>query len=273
MTFKPYISQATLEILNLKNRLNTYNDEYFKYNIPNSFSQYNNLILNKGKTIWDKLYEDAFKEKSCYEGEEDFKYNNFTKKGKFKNVSSKYFDLYNKKDNKIKNKRNKNNSTDIKKKNIKKIKAKMQNKSFDDKNKTLNLNEINNINNINNINYINNINNINTINSINNINNINIINNMSPMHINLRKKENTGKRFCDNNEISENSYYKIKEQKERYHWRNSLLNIKPLFSEPCDMTYHLNVMQSAAWNDNYVNKITFDNNTKCRSVINLVNIY
>ena len=89
MTFKPCISQATLEILNLKNRLNMDNDDYFKYNIPNSFSQYNNLILNKGKTIWDKLYDEAFKEKSCYEGEEDFKYNNIKKIIKCKNVSSK----------------------------------------------------------------------------------------------------------------------------------------------------------------------------------------
>ena len=51
-----------------------------------------------------------------------------------------------------------------------------------------------------------------------------------------------------------------------------LLNIKPLFTEPYDLTYHLNIMNSGAWNNNYVNKITFDNNTKCRSVINLVNL-
>ena len=59
VTFRPYVSQATLEILDIKNRLNTNNDEIYKYHIPNSFSQYNNWILNKGRTIWDKLYEEA----------------------------------------------------------------------------------------------------------------------------------------------------------------------------------------------------------------------
>ena len=34
--------------------------------------------------------------------------------------------------------------------------------------------------------------------------------------------------------------------------------------------HHLNIIQSGAWNDNYVNKITLNDNTKCRSVINLI---
>ena len=67
VTFHPYVSQATLEILDIKNRLNNDNDEFYKYHIPNSYSQYNNLELNKGRTIWDKLYEEAGQKKNCCE--------------------------------------------------------------------------------------------------------------------------------------------------------------------------------------------------------------
>ena len=63
----------------------------------------------------------------------------------------------------------------------------------------------------------------------------------------------------------------MKKEKEKYHWRNSLLKIKPLYTEPNDSTYHLNIMQAGAWNDNYVNKIVLKDNLKNKSVINLVN--
>jgi len=46
--------------------------------------------------------------------------------------------------------------------------------------------------------------------------------------------------------------------------------MKPFSSEPTDTTYHLNIMQSGAWNDNLVNKITLDGNTKGKSVIKLI---
>ena len=36
ITFHPYVSPATLEILDIKNRLNNNNDEFYKYHIPNS---------------------------------------------------------------------------------------------------------------------------------------------------------------------------------------------------------------------------------------------
>jgi hypothetical protein len=63
----------------------------------------------------------------------------------------------------------------------------------------------------------------------------------------------------------------MKEEKEKFHWRNSLLKIKPpVNAEINDRTYHLNIMQTSAWNDNFVNKITFDGNAKARSVINLM---
>ena len=239
LTFRPFISQATLEILDIKNRLNTNNDEFYKYKIPNTYSQYNNFILNKGRTIWDKLYEEAFQEKHCIESQT--LYNNIRKKNRFRNISSKYFDLYTKNGNKVKNKRKLNNSTDIKQNKLK-IKSKMINKSFDDKNRKNNFN-------------------------------LNNTNGMSATPINIeKKKENKRRSFFECSDANEYNFYKMKKEKEKYHWRNSLLNIKPLFTEPYDLTYHLNIMNSGAWNNNYVNKITFDNNTKCRSVINLVNL-
>ena len=84
-----------------------------------------------------------------------------------------------------------------------------------------------------------------------------------------KNKENTRSSFLECDDIKEYNYYKIKKEKEKYHWRNSLLKMKPLYLEPNDVTYHLNIMQTSAWNDNYVNKITFDGNKKFRSVINL----
>ena len=245
ITFKPFVSQASLEILDIKNRLNINNDDFYKYRIPNSFSQYNNFILNKGRTIWDKLYEEAFQKKNCYE-DSFIKFNNIKKKDKFKNVSSKFFDIYNHKNKKqIKNKGNINKSVDIKTKNNNKIKTTIMNKSFDFKNINNNLKSLNNVNN-----------NIDL--SIENID---------------KKNQNKKRKVFEANDFKENSFYKMKNEKEKFHWRNSLLNIKPLYSEPNDFTYHLNIMQCGAWNDNYVNKVTINDDTKCKSVINLVNLY
>ncbi len=84
-----------------------------------------------------------------------------------------------------------------------------------------------------------------------------------------KKKQNKRSSFLECDDIKEYNYYKIKKEKEKFHWRNSLLKMKPLYLEPNDATYHLNIMQTSAWNDNYVNKIIFDGNKKSRSVINL----
>ena len=212
ITFHPYISRATLEILDIKNRLNNNNNEIYKYNILNGNIPYNNLKLNKGRTIWDKLYQEGRKNKSCDNG-------NMIKESSLKKNPNKfvYLDLDNCK-NKIKNKLNINNSFYNKNKKKKPI-----SKFFDDKN----------------------------------------------CQNHKKKKENTRSSFLECDDIKEYNYYKIKKEKEKYHWRNSLLKMKPLYLEPNDGTYHLNIMQTSAWNDNYVNKITFDGNKKCRSVINL----
>ena len=247
VTFKPYVSQATLEILDIKNNINANNDEIYKYHIPNSFSQYNNFILNKGRTIWDKLYEEASQTKNC---NERYLYNNnnknIRKKDRFRNVSSKYFDIYINKDkdnekdkDKIKNKKNikKNNSFNFKPNNLQKSRNK--NKSFDDKSFNNDLKGLYSINNIN--------------------------------KKEKKKKEFKRRSYFECNDINEYNYYKMKNEKEKFHWRNSLLKIKPLYKIN-DATYHLNIMQSGAWNDNYVNKVTIDDNTKCKSVLDLINI-
>lgn len=237
VTFRPYVSQASLEILDIKNKLNTNNDECYKYHIPNSYSQYNNLILNKGRTIWDKLYEEAGQKKNCYEEQLIKELIPVRRKStKFKNISSKYFNVY-LYDGKNKNKRNKNNS--FYKNNLEKSKAKGSNKSFDNKSSLSNLMELSNIN--------------------------------STGHFG-NKKDNKKKSYYEHNDndIKEYNYYKLKKEREKNNWRNSLLKMKPFSSEPTDTTYHLNIMQSGAWNDNLVNKITLDGNTKGKSVIKLI---
>ena len=85
------------------------------------------------------------------------------------------------------------------------------------------------------------------------------------------KKDNKKKSYYEHNDndIKEYNYYKLKKEREKNNWRNSLLKMKPFSSEPTDTTYHLNIMQSGAWNDNLVNKITLDGNTKGKSVIKI----
>jgi len=212
ITFRPYISRATLEILGIKNRLNNNNDEIYKYNVNDGNSPCNNLKLNKGITIWDKLYQEGRKNKN-YQNGNMIKENSLKKKPyKFSNS-----DLDEK--NKIKNKLNINNSLNNKNKKKKSIC-----KSFEDKN----------------------------------------------LRNHRKKKENKRISFLECADIKEYNYYKIKKEKEKFHWRNSLLKMKLLYLEPNDVTYHLNIMQTSAWNDNYINKITFDENKKSRSIINLI---
>jgi len=237
VTFHPYVSQATLEILDIKNRLNNDNDEFYKYHIPNSYSQYNNLELNKGRTIWDKLYEEAGQKKNCCEEHSLKDLMPLKKKSsnRFKNISSKYFELYSNPDKTNRKKRVNNISNSFEKNNKKMIKMKTVNNSFDNK---YNLGDLNSMN--------------------------------TTAHFGEKKKENKRRSFYECDDINEYNYYKKKQEKEKFHWRNSLLKLKPLNPEVSDYTYHLNIMQMGAWNDNFVNKVTFDGNAKARSVINLM---
>jgi len=101
--FHPYINRATLEILDIKNSLNINNDEIYKYNIAIGNNPYNILKLNKGKTIWDKLYQEGRKNKSYDNG-------NMIKESSLKKKHNKflYLDLNYSKNN-IKNKLSINN--------------------------------------------------------------------------------------------------------------------------------------------------------------------
>ena len=65
----------TLEILDLKNRENTNNEDCYKYNITNSKSQPGDGCDNNGKTIFDKLYDDRYKK--IYISQKDFFKENF----------------------------------------------------------------------------------------------------------------------------------------------------------------------------------------------------
>jgi hypothetical protein len=68
--------------------------------------------------------------------------------------------------------------------------------------------------------------------------------------------------FYEFNDANYYKYYKKKKEKEKSNWRNSLLKLKSFSTQPCDKSYHLNIMQSGAWNDNYVNKIVLNENNE-----------
>jgi hypothetical protein len=243
ITFHPYINQVTLEILDLKNRMNTNNDEFYKYNITYNKSQYGDVYLNNGRTIHDKLYEDSFKK--YYNNYQDYllnsnnnedinnynyNYNYYQakKRNKFKSVSAKYLDIYkNRKINKdiiYNNRRDLNNKIQLKKNNLK------INKSLDD------------------INYIRNSN-----------DNSNTSRNIKK----LKQKKNNAIQ-------SEGEKYKKNEENDNYQWKNSLLSLKPLPGKTNDNTYHINVRQKGAWDDNLINLITFDKNANTRAIINSI---
>ena len=245
-TFHPYVNQITLEILNVKNRINTNNDELYKYNITNNKTQYD-LNLNKGKAIFDKLYENSYKK--TYISQEDllksinydesinYNYNMYQmrKKNKFKNIPTKYLDIYKNKENKIMNK----NICSLSQKSIS-IKNNIQfrkkplktNRSFDDINSARYINDINN-------------------------------NTITPR--NARKLNQKNK-----NKQNEESKYKKKEEIDNYQWKNSLLNLKSLHGKSNDITYHINIRQRGAWDNNFMNQIMLGKNSNTRAIINSI---
>ena len=75
ITFHPYINQVSLEILDEKNRMNTNNEEFYKYNVASNKSQYGDGYLNNRRTIYDKLYEDSFKKYYNNYNNQDYLYN------------------------------------------------------------------------------------------------------------------------------------------------------------------------------------------------------
>ena len=245
ITFHPYINQVSLEILDEKNRMNTNNDEFYKYNVASNKSQYVDEYLNNRRTIYDKLYEDSFKKYYNNYNNQDYLYNSMNnedinnynynynlyqmkKRNKFKSVSAKYLDIYkNKKINKeipYNNQRDLNNKIQLKKNSLK------INKSLDD------------------------------------INIIKYSNDNSNTSRNIKKLKQK-----KNNLIpSEGEKYKKNEENDNYQWKNSLLSLKPFPGKTNDNTYHINVRQKGAWDDNLINLITFDKNANTRAIINSI---
>ena len=240
ITFHPYINQVTLEILDIKNNINTNNEEFYKYNINRS--QYDDFDVNKGRTIFDKLYEDSFKKNYNkpdyilnsinYEDNYNYTLYQIKKRDKYKNILPKYLDIYKNDNNKNNKRMNKTINFDIKlkKRNLK------ENKSYDD---------------------------INTMNSINN--NYNDFNN----RINSRNlKSNKPQKPYINNINNNEEKYKRHEEIDNYQWKNTLLSIKSDKRKYNDYTYHINVRQKGAWDSNFLNQIKLDKNANTRSIIN-----
>ena len=249
ITFHPYVNQVTFEILDIKNRINTNNDEFYKYNISNNKSQHGELDLNNGRTIHDRLYEESLKKYYNYQDyflrsinyDDSYNYNyNYNlylmrKRNKLRSISTQYLPRYNDPENNRFNKNCKycyqrriNNKIQFKKNNLK------VNKSFDD------------------------------INTIRNINNINDNSNTS---INLNKLKNKNKNYI---QVKEEEKYKKNEEINNYQWKNSLLSLNPLKGKINDYTYHINVRQKGAWDNNLMNLITLDKNANTRSIINSI---
>ena len=243
ITFHPYINQNTLEILDLKNRNNTNNEECYKYNITSNKTQYGDLYLNQGRTIHDKLYEDSLKKyynnynnqeyiinSINYEDTYNYNYNynlyQMRKINKQRSISMKYLDIYkNKKNNKncfYCYQKDLNRNKNPTKKNSLKI-----NKSSDDINSARNL-----------------------------IENPNTSRNIKK----LKQKKNN---FIQ----SEGDKYQKNEEKNNYQWKNSLLSLKPFPGKTSDNTYHINIRQKGAWDDNLINLINLDKNANTRAII------
>ena len=102
---------------------------------------------------------------------------------------------------------------------------------------------------------------------INTIRNINNINDNSNTSINLNKLKNKNKNYI---QVKEEEKYKKNEEINNYQWKNSLLSLNPLKGKINDYTYHINVRQKGAWDNNLMNLITLDKNANTRSIINSI---
>ena len=238
VTFHPYINKVSLDILEMRNRVNSNNDNIYKYNITNNKSQ--DLNSNKGRTIYDKLYQDSFKKynniqyyfKSVnyYDAyNENYNYNIYQikKRNRFKSFSTKFLNA--EKNKKISKKfasfQQRNlNDLDIFKRN----KLKM-NKTLDEINKSRKIKNISKPSR--NFKYLN-----------QNISNYD----GSYRDINKRKKEN-----------------------DEYKLRKKLMNLKTFNNNSIDQTYHLNVRENGAWEMDSINYI-IDKRANTRYVVNSI---
>ena len=222
----------------MRNRVNSNNDNIYKYNITNNKSQ--DLNSNKGRTIYDKLYQDSFKKYNNIQDyfksvnyydayNENYNYNIYQikKRNRFKSFSTKFLNA--EKNKKISKKfasfQQRNlNDLDIFKRN----KIKM-NKTLDEINKSRKIKNISKPSR--NFKYLN-----------QNISNYD----GSYRDINKRKKEN-----------------------DEYKLRKKLMNLKTFNNNSIDTTYHLNVRENGAWEMESINYI-IDKRANTRYVVNSI---
>ena len=246
-TFHPYVNQVTLEILDLKNRANTNNDECYKYNITNSKRQFCDTYENNGRTIFDKLYDDRYKKTHMSQDDflrsinydENFNYNynhclyQKKKRSKYKNISPRYLDIYKSQEYKMMNKNGSFLSHGYiygkmppKKKQLK------INRSFDYFNSAKYFND----------------------------------NGISSRNTKKIKSKNINYNY----NISEEEPYKKKGEMNNYLWKNSLLSLKSSSGNSSDKTYRLNIRQKGAWDNNVPNKILLNRNVNTRSILSSI---
>ena len=73
-----------------------------------------------------------------------------------------------------------------------------------------------------------------------------------------------------NKQQVEESKYKKNEEIDNYQWKNSLLNLKSLHGKTNDITYHINIRQRGAWDNNFMNNIILDKNENTKALINSI---
>ena len=251
-TFHPSINQVTLEILDLKNRANTNNDECYKYNITNSRRQFCDTYENNGKTIFDKLYDDRYKKIHMSQEDflrsinydENFNYNynhslyQKKKKNKYKNISPRYLDIFKSQEYKM---LNKNRSF---------LSYGYMHGKIPPKKKQLKINR-----------------------SFDYFGTAKYFNDAGISSRNTKKIKNKNINYNYNYyNISEEEPYKKKEEINNYLWKNSLLSLKSSPGITDDITYRLNIRQKGAWDKNVPNKIMLNRNVNTRSILSSIMI-
>ena len=247
-TFHPYVNQVTLEILDLKNRENTNNEDYYKYNITNSKSQPGDGCDNNGKTIFDKLYDDRYKK--IYISQKDFFKENFNynynlnqkkKKNKYRNVPTRYLDIYKPQQIPMLNKNGSFISQGYMYSKMPYNKKHLKiNKSYDDFSSAKYFNDI-----------------------------------PSSSRNNKKiKQKNINYNYYYNLISEEEPFKKNKKTEEfdNYLWKNTLLSLEPSPGKSTDQTYHLNIRHKGAWDNNITNQIILNKNVNTRSVLESIRL-
>jgi hypothetical protein len=202
---------------------------------------------NNGKTIFDKLYDDRYK--ITYISQEDFIKKNFNdsynlyqkkKKNKYNNVPTRYLDIYKPQQIPMLNKNGSfisqghiNGKIPYNKKHLK------INKSYDE------------------------------------FSSAKYFNDVPSSSRNAKKIKQKNISYNYYNLISEEEPYiknKKNEEIDNYLWKNTLLSLDPSPGKSTDQTYHLNIRQKGAWDNNITNQIILNKNVNTRSVLESIRL-